>query len=333
MVAVSDPVAIADGVRKSFGEEGVLESVDLTVEEGELLVLMGPNGVGKSVLLSCLAGSERPSAGSVDVFGEPATARADTTSFLLQDALALESLTGRENVDFYRRLHPAFTDDWRAHVERLGITDDLEKSVADYSGGMVRKLELAIAASIDAPLYLFDEPTAALDLGTIPTVHDLFREKRADGKTIVVASHRPMNADIADRIAFLADGRIVATGSPDELLASVPPVIETGASNASALADIVAGEPFAVAGSVRGFVPLRDGDATGDDADAAPSVATPADAPPSLEAAADPEPSLEALADAAGIDRAALSIVEPTYTDLFTYYTNDPSTTTAADPR
>lgn len=310
MVAVSDPVAIATGVRKSFGEEGVLESVDLTVEAGELLVLMGPNGVGKSVLLSCLAGSERPSAGSVEVFGEPATARTDTSSFLLQDTLALESLTGRENVDFYRRLHPRFTDEWRDHVERLGIADDLERPVADYSGGMVRKLEFAIAASIDAPLYLFDEPTAALDLATIPTIHELFREKRDAGKTIVVASHRPMNADIADRIAFLADGRIVATGPPDELLASVPPVLETGASNASALADAVDGAPFAVAGNVRGFVPQRYEDGTDDGR----SVR-------------------DAIADAAGIDRTALEIVEPSYTDLFTYYTNGGSTPMASDRR
>ncbi|MGQ3411426.1 ABC transporter ATP-binding protein [Natrinema sp. LN54] len=307
---MSDPVATVSGVSKSFGEAGVLEGVDLTVEDGELLVLMGPNGVGKSVLLSCLAGSQTPSAGSVEVFGEPATARSDTTSFLLQDALALEDLTGRENVDFYRRLHPQFTDEWRDHVERLGIADDLEKSVADYSGGMVRKLEFAIAASIDAPLYLFDEPTAALDLATIPTIHELFREKRDAGKTIVVASHRPMNADIADRIAFLADGRIVATGPPDELLASVPPVLETSASNASALADAVDGAPFAVAGNVRGFVPQRYEEAT-----------------------ADSGSIRDAIADAAGIDQAALEIVDPTYTDLFTYYTNGESTTTAADPR
>jgi len=136
---------------------------------------------------------------------------------------------------------------------------------------MVRKLEFTIAASIDVPLYLFDEPTAALDLATIPAVHELFREKQAAGKTIVVASHRPMTADIADRIAFLADGRIVATGTPAELLASVPPVLETGASNASALTAVVDGEPFAVAGSIHGFVPrntktrsqiLRDGYST-----------------------------------------------------------------------
>lgn len=308
---MTDPIATVTDVSKSFGDEAVLEGVDLTVADGELLVLMGPNGVGKSVLLSCLAGSERPSAGSVEVRREPATARADTTSFLLQDALALEKLTGRETVDFYRRLHPKFTDDWRDYVERFGLTDDLDKPVADYSGGMGRKLELAIAASIDVPLYLFDEPTTALDLSTIPTVHELFREKRDAGKTIVVASHRPMNADVADRIAFLADGRIVATGTPEELLASVPPVLETGAANAGALTPVVDGEPFAVAGNVRGFVPEQYEDAIAEDV----------------------EPVLDELANTAEIDHEALAIVDPTYIDLFTYYTNGASAPAAGGRR
>lgn len=295
---MSDDVVTAAGVRKAFGEEGVLESIDLTVEDGELLVLMGPNGVGKSVLLSCLAGSDRPSEGRVDVFGEPATARGDTTGFLLQDALCHEKLTGRENIDFYRRLHPQFTDAWRDYVDRFGIADDLEKPVEHYSGGMTRKLELSITASIDVPIYLFDEPTAALDLTTIQTVHELFREKQADGKTLVVASHRPMDADIADRIAFLADGRIVATGTPDDLLDSLPPILETGTAQTSALSRAIDGDPYAVAGNVRGFAP-RDL-VSGDDAD---------------ELVVD-------VAATTGIDPGALAVVDPTYTDLFNYYTD-----------
>ena len=294
---MSDAVVTASGVRKSFEEEGVLEGIDLAVRDGELLVLMGPNGVGKSVLLSCLAGSDRPSDGEVSVFGEPATARADTTSFLLQDALCHEKLTGRENVDFYRRLHPDFTDAWRDYVDRFGIADDLAKPVEDYSGGMKRKLELSIAASIDVPIYLLDEPTAALDLTTIQTVHELFREKRAAGKTLVVASHRPMDADVADRIAFLADGEIAATGTPEELLASLPPILETGTANTAELADAIAGEPYAVAGNVRGFLPGDEGSES------------------------DREGLVVDAAAETGIDPDALDVVEPTYTDLFNYHT------------
>lgn len=296
---MSDAVVTATGVRKSFDEEGVLEGVDIAVEEGELLVLMGPNGVGKSVLLSCLAGSDRPSEGRVSVFDEPATERADTTSFLLQDALCHEKLTGRENVDFYDRLHPEFTDAWREYVDRFEIADDLGKSVEDYSGGMTRKLELSIAASIDVPIYLFDEPTAALDLPTIQTVHDLFREKQAAGKTLVVSSHRPMDADIADRVAFLADGRIAATGTPDELLSSLPPILETGTTNTDAIGTVIDGDPYAVAGAVRGFLPEE-----------------------GRSDAADGGNRVDDVAATIGVDPGDLAIVEPTYTDLFNYYTH-----------
>ncbi|MFP8954681.1 ABC transporter ATP-binding protein [Natrialbaceae archaeon A-arb3/5] len=304
MTDVTDAVITATDICKSFDDEdAVLDGVDLTVRDGETLVLMGPNGAGKSVLLSCLAGGDRPDSGRVDILGSPATDRDDTTSFLLQDALAHEKLTGRENIAFYERLHPNFTE-WSEYVDRLDLDGDaLAKTVEDYSGGMVRKLELAIAASIDAPIYLFDEPTAALDLTAIGTVHELFREKRDAGKTLVVASHRPMDADVADRIAFLADGRIVETGTPEDLLASVPPVLETGVTNATALAEAVAGEPYAVAGSVRGFLP-RARERSGSD-------------------------FVAVIARETGIDPADLSTVEPTYTDLFNYYTNGTSTTSA----
>ncbi len=298
-MAVSQPSVLARGLEKSFGDERVLEGVDLTVESGELLAVLGPNGVGKSVLFSCLAGSQKPSAGSIEVLGEDPIARSDTTSFLLQDALCVDQLTGRENLRFYEQLHPKFTDGWREYVDVLEIEADLEKPVEDYSGGMVRKLELAIALSIDVPLYLLDEPTAALDLSMIQVVHGLIREKQADGKTVTVSSHRPMDADIADRIAFVADGRVVTTGGPEALFEAVPSVVETTLSNSEQLASVVAGgEVFQGNGTIRGFLP-SDG---------------PSD---------DQQPESET--NAALESNQALEVVDPTYTDLFNYYTNSAS--------
>lgn len=280
---MSQPAIVASNLEKSFDGEVVLRGASLTVERGELLAVLGPNGVGKSVLFSCLAGSERPSAGAVEVFGTPPTERPGTTSFLLQDALCLPRLSGRENVRFYSRLHPSFTDDWREYADALGLSDDLEKPVKDYSGGMKRKLELVIALSIDVPIYLLDEPTAALDLPTIREVHALLREKQAAGKTIVLSSHQPMDADIADRLAFVADGRVVETGVADDLFDAVPPVFEATLGDAGLLAEHV-GDVFRGDGTVRGF--------------------------------ATPETGLEsALPD-------GLTVVSPTYTDLFNYYTN-----------
>ncbi|AGB15292.1 ABC-type multidrug transport system, ATPase component [Halovivax ruber XH-70] len=288
MVAVS--CIEVTNLSKSFDDGPVLSGVDLTVGEGEVLAVMGPNGVGKSVLFTCLAGSTHPSGGDVTVFGVDPTDRSDTTSFLLQDALCSERLTGRENVRYFERLHPAFTDDWQRYADRLGL-DALDKRVEDYSGGMTRKLELTIALAIDVPLYLLDEPTAALDLSTIQVVHQLLREKRDAGRTIVLSSHQPMDADLADRIAFVADGRVVATGTPETLFDDVPTVVETRLSNADALDDIaLADEVYPADGAVRAFSPDVDGES----------------------APAGDEPSLPS----------AVSLVDrPTYTDLFTYYT------------
>lgn len=282
-------IELAD-LEKSFGEEDVLHGVDLSVEFGELLAVMGPNGVGKSVLFSCLAGSQHPSGGTVSVLGSDPTERSDTTSFLLQDALCSKRLTGRENLRFYEQLHPNVTGEWREYVDALGLEDDLDKRVEDYSGGMTRKLELAIALSIDVPIYLLDEPTAALDLSMIQVVHGLLREKQEAGRTIVISSHLPMDADLADRIAFVADGRVVATGTPEALFDAVPPVVEATLTNAHALADVaLEGEVFPGEGGVRAFLPA--GAAIED---------------------------LETDVD----DRGAVSRVErTTYTDLFNYYT------------
>lgn len=252
---MSDPVLVAEGVGKSFGDEAVVEGIDLTVDAGEVVVLMGPNGTGKSVLVSCLAGGLAPSAGRVEVAGRPPASDPGTTSFLLQDALCLDRLTGRENVAFYDRLNPTFTDEWRALVETFGIDDRLDDRVAHYSGGMRRKLELAIALSIEAPLYVLDEPTAALDLTMVSEVHHKLAALRDRGKAVLVTTHLPMDADVADRIVFVTDDGVVASGTPDALLSSVPPVVEASLGSADALADeVLDGRLFRGDGVVRGFL-------------------------------------------------------------------------------
>lgn len=278
----------AENVRKTFGEDGVLSGVDLAVEEGEILGLMGENGVGKSVLLSCLAGSEPLTSGRVEVCGVAEAGPNGVASFLLQGAMAIDRLTGRETIAFYARLHPAFTDAWCEYVDRLDL-EDLDKRVETYSGGMKRKLELAITLSIDVPVVFLDEPTAGLDLSAIQAVHAILREQRAAGKTVVIASHLPMDAGLADRIAFLREGTIVATDTPEELLAALPPVITTASTDtADALAEhALGGELFSDGGAVRGFVrPDRATAVTGDSTD--------------------------------------VRTAEPTYTDVFNYYTKLP---------
>jgi ABC-type multidrug transport system ATPase subunit len=231
----------ATDVTVSLGDERVLDGVDVAVESAKIGVVMGPNGAGKSVLLSVLAGSLPPDAGDVALDGDaPRDARA-RLRFMLEDGLTDPALTGRENVAFHADLHPRFTARWRDLASEFGIADDLDRRVAEYSSGMVRKLELAIALSADVPLYLLDEPTAELDLAAVDTFHAVLRQLRAEGRTVIATSHRPVDAHAADHVTFLADDGVVARGTPSNLLEAVPPVVRVEGGLGGAL-DVVDGD-------------------------------------------------------------------------------------------
>ncbi|QLG50809.1 ABC transporter ATP-binding protein [Natrinema halophilum] len=279
------------GVEKGFGDGQVLTGLDLSVERGELLTLMGPNGVGKSVLLSCLAGSTEPDAGEIGLFDgrSPAAARPDVSVVLQGDTIDPD-LSGRENLQFYGDLHPRATDDWQALVERLELAADIDRPAREYSGGMKRKLELAIALSVDADLYLLDEPTAELDLAMIQVVHDLLLEYRDAGATILVTSHAPLDARIADRIAFVRDGRTVATDRPTTLLDRLPPVARVR-GDVPPESQFLGDRVFQRGDEVRGFL------SSDDDLESIESVVESSD------------------------DRVTVDRDPPSYTDLFNYYT------------
>lgn len=291
----------ARSLKKDFGADGIVDEADLAVEENEILLLMGPNGVGKTVFLSCLAGSERPTEGDVDIFGEPASDRpGDHVAFLAQETMAIETLTGRENVAFYERLHPTFTDRWERYLTDLGLTKDLDKLVEQYSGGMKRKLELALTASMDVPIYLLDEPTAGVDLSMIQRFHDIIIERADAGATFVISSHNPMDADLADRIAFMPDGTITAVGPPQKLMAAVPQVVRVTGTEAFDTASefVVDSELFPLGGEARGF--LADGQSIED---------------------------VQRAVDTAGHDTASIEGIDTTYADLFNYYVHMGGTT------
>lgn len=289
------PAVEARGVRKAYGDDGVLDGIDLTVHDSEVLLLMGPNGTGKTVLLECLAGSTDPTAGEVRVFGDPVQEDGGhSLSLLLQGGASVDSLSGRETAAFYADLHPSFTDRWRDTVAALGLAEDLDKRTKYYSEGMKRKLELALALAVDAPLYLLDEPTAGVDLSMVQSFHRAIRERVDDGAAVVVTSHRPVDAELADRIAFVDDGGVTAIGAPDDLLDGVPSVLRIVGAGATtdALEEYVVGDLFYHGDERRGF--LRE-NATVDDVDAAASDAT-------------------------------VETVEPSYTDAFNYYVHARST-------
>lgn len=287
----SSAVIDVSNVRKRFGSHDVLQGIDLTIERGEIVLVMGPNGAGKSVLLSCLSGSLEPDSGRVRLFGglEPAEARSEI-SVMVQGAMADPDLTGRENLRFYEELHPNGTDRWRELVEVLEIEADLDRVVGEYSGGMRRKIEIAITLSPDVPFYVLDEPTIELDLATIRALHDLLFELRAADRTILVTSHAPLDAQIADRLAFLRDGRFIAGDSPADLLDRLPPVVRVRGAIPPETR-LVGERMFQRGDEVRGFLP------------------------PEVDVG-QIESELKTTAETPLVD-----VDRPSYTDLFNYYT------------
>lgn len=278
-------------LRKEFdGGDNILSGADLAVRENEIVLLMGPNGVGKTVLLSCLAGSEVPTDGTVSVFGEATRGGNSSLDFMLQDSMLEPKLTGRENVAFYRDLHPCFTERWREYTEKLEVAEELDKLVENYSEGMKRKLEFALTMSGEVPIYLLDEPTAGVDLHNIQQFHDVILSQYERGKTFVISSHRPMDANIADRIAFMPDGTISSIGRPEELMAQVPTVVTvSGRETIKSVKEfVIEGELFPVGGEVRGFL--------------------------------EGNHHLSAIADKIEGTAGTVEEIEPTYTDLFNYY-------------
>lgn len=285
-MSVAGAAVSVRGLHKRFGSDEVLAGVDLEVPRGEITLLMGPNGVGKTILLSCIAGGLYPDEGDVRVFGASPAEAEERLSFMLQDSMLVSELTGRENVNFFRDLHPESTDEFEDILRRLDFeVDALEKEVGDYSGGMQRKLELAVSLSVDVPLYLLDEPTAALDMTTVEQLHAMLSARREAGETVVISSHLPTDADLADHIAVVTERGVTAVGSPADLLGAVPPVV-------------LAEGPVDIGGQVRdgrlfeGEIHRRG----------------------FLREDVDPETVT------AGENGTTIRVREPTYTDLFNYY-------------
>jgi ABC-2 type transport system ATP-binding protein len=227
----STPAIDAAGIRKSFGGQVVLAGVDLHVPAGTVSALLGPNGAGKTTMvriLSTLIGCDggRARVAGHDVAAEPDAVRAAigvTGQFSAVDGL----LTGEENLRMMADLHHLGRAEGRRRtaglLERFDLADAAGKTAATYSGGMRRRLDLAMTL-VGRPRVIFlDEPTTGLDPRSRRTVWEIVRELVADGVTILLTTQYLEEADqLADRVAVLDTGRIVAEGSPAELKRRVP---------------------------------------------------------------------------------------------------------------
>jgi daunorubicin resistance ABC transporter ATP-binding subunit len=218
------------GLHKSFGDHRVLDGVDLSAAEGTVLALLGPNGAGKTTAVRILTTLTRPDAGTAtiaghDVVREPAAVRA-LISLTGQSAAVDDRQTGRENLVMAGRLNHLGRRGARRRagelLERFDLLDAGDRRVQHWSGGMRRRLDLAMGLVGSPRVVFLDEPTTGLDPASRLTMWDAVAELVAAGTTIVLTTQYLEEADrLADRIALLDGGRVVASGTADELKAAV----------------------------------------------------------------------------------------------------------------
>jgi ABC-2 type transport system ATP-binding protein len=227
----SQPAIRATGLRKSFGDQVVLDGVDLEVPEGTIFALLGPNGAGKTTTVHILSTLLRADGGEVRVAGHDVARDPDAVRAAIGVTGQLTAvdnlLTGEENLLLMaelRHLDPAEGRRRAAElVEQFDLTAAARKPATTYSGGMRRRLDLAMGLVGEPRILFLDEPTTGLDPRSRRTMWQIIRNLVAGGATILLTTQYLEEADeLADRIALLDHGRLVAEGTPDELKRRIP---------------------------------------------------------------------------------------------------------------
>jgi ABC-2 type transport system ATP-binding protein len=220
---VNHAAIVVEAFRKTYGDVDAVAGIDFTVAEGEIFGLLGPNGAGKTTTLECLEGIRYPTAGTLRVRGidpsrEPGRLR-DAIGVQLQTSGLPETMQVEEAMRFFCAYHGVAPR--LDLLERLGLEAKLRAEYGTLSTGQQRRLALALALAHDPPVVFLDEPTAGLDVGTRAELHALVAELRERGVALILATHDMAEAEkLADRVAILLSGSIVASGTPKALTAA-----------------------------------------------------------------------------------------------------------------
>ena len=225
------------GLRKSFGGQEVLKGIDFDVQPGEIFVIMGPSGSGKSVLLKHLIGLETPDAGEILINGERVESAEIAAKYrmalVFQSGALLNSLTVGENVGLYLTEHRLKSPEEVEHIiaeklQAVGLNDAADKMPGELSGGMKKRAAMARALVIEPQLILYDEPTSELDpLSAVTIGEEILKLKKNISVTSIVVTHdRELAFGVADRIAIINEGRIITIGTPDEVKRFNDPLVQ-----------------------------------------------------------------------------------------------------------
>jgi ABC-2 type transport system ATP-binding protein len=228
---MSNSAIAAAGLRKAYGDKTVLDGIDLDVRAGTVFALLGPNGAGKTTAVNVLTTLLRADGGTARVAGHDIATETKAVRAAIgvtgQFAAVDELLTGQENLQLMADLKHLGAREGKRIItellERFDLTEPAQKLVSTYSGGMRRKLDLAMTLVGNPRIIFLDEPTTGLDPRSRRTMWDIVRALVADGVTVFLTTQYLEEADhLADRIAVLDQGRIVAQGTPGDLKRQVP---------------------------------------------------------------------------------------------------------------
>ncbi|WP_379130910.1 ABC transporter ATP-binding protein [Paenibacillus sp. sgz500958] len=218
------PVIKADHVGKSFGSKVVLDQISLQVEQAETFGILGPSGSGKTTLVKLLTGIDVASSGEIHVLGVqiPKLAMLQQMGYMAQSDALYTELSAKENLEFFASLYglkgAKRTQRIQEVMELVNLQDHLRKGVGQYSGGMKRRLSLAIALLHEPPLLILDEPTVGIDPVLRKSIWDELRALNKRGTTIVLTTHVMDEAEKCDRLAMIRDGKLLAVDTPQGLL-------------------------------------------------------------------------------------------------------------------
>jgi ABC-2 type transport system ATP-binding protein len=210
-------------VSKSFGKKEVLHHVNLSVEPGQIYGLIGPSGSGKTTLVKIIVGMDRPSKGDVKVLNTavPNLQLLQKIGYMAQADALYTDLTGEENLAFFASLFKLKKEVQKERIayaaNLVNLSADLKKKVQDYSGGMKRRLSLAVALIQDPQVLVLDEPTVGIDPELRLSIWAEINRLKQEGKTILVTTHVMDEAEKCDYLAMVRDGEILTSGSPEEL--------------------------------------------------------------------------------------------------------------------
>ena len=220
-------VVEVSGLRKTYGRTVAVADVSFEVEPGEIFGLLGPNGSGKTTTVECLQGLRRPDSGRIRVFGlDPVTEAMKVRRLVgsqLQDSALPDRLRVGEAIELFAAISPGGPP-WRRLLEEWGLADQRRTAFANLSGGQRQRLFVALALVSDPRLVVLDEMTTGLDPAARRVAWDLVSAVRDRGTTVVLVTHFMDEAQrLCDRLAVVSRGRVLATGTAEQLIAAVQP--------------------------------------------------------------------------------------------------------------